>query len=247
MKIALLTDIHGNEIALRAALDEIDTQGGVDAYWLLGDYVALGHAPVATLELLNTLPNAKFIRGNTDRYAVVGDRPFPMRAADVVAEPAKLDLMLKVEGNFSWTLGALTSAAWLDWMRALPVQFSDPLPDGTRALCVHARPGLDDGPGFDGMTADEIRPLLEDVDADLLIVGHTHVPYQIEVDDKLIINPGSISNHLDDDKRAKYAILHADENGYEIEFHRVAYDIEKVMTILDEISHPAKELIKKYF
>jgi predicted phosphodiesterase len=96
------------------------------------------------------------------------------------------------------------------------------------------------------MSTDEIRPQVKDVDTDLIIVGHTHVPYKIEVDDKLIVNPGSISNHLDDDKRAKYAILHADEKGYKIEFYRVAYDVEKVIAILDEIDHPAKELIKNY-
>lgn len=247
MKIALLTDIHGNKLALNAVLEEIKAQGGVDAYWLLGDYAALGYAPGATLEMLKTLPNAKFIRGNTDRYTVTGDRPFPMRAETVIDHPEKFDLMRQIEANFAWTLGAITNAGWLEWMRALPVQFNETLPDGTRVLCVHARPDLDDGPGFDGMSADEIRPLLKDVAADLLIVGHTHLPYQISVDDKIIVNPGSISNHLDDDKRAKYAILHADEKGYEIEFHRVAYDVEKVIATLDEIDHPAKELIKKYF
>lgn len=247
MKIALLADMHGNEIALKAVFDHLQTQGKLDAHWVLGDYSALGYAPVATLEMLKELPNAKFIRGNTDRYTVAGDRPPTMPTREnVLANPELFERALSIEANFAWTLGAITNTGWLDWMKALPVQFTETLPDGTRVLCVHARPGLDDGPGFDGMTADEIRPLLEDVDADLLIVGHTHVPYQIEVDGKLIVNPGSISNHLDDDKRAKYAILHVDENGYEIEFHRVAYDVEKVIETLDRIDHPAKELIKNY-
>ncbi len=247
MKIALLSDIHGNEIALNAVLEHVKEQGGVDAHWVLGDYAALGPAPAATLEMLKALPNAKFIRGNTDRYTVTGDRP-PSTPTheEIVANPKLIDRALGIGANFAWTLGAVTNTGWLDWMKALPVQFSETLPDGTRVLCVHARPGLDDGPGFDGMSADEIRPLLEDVDADLLIVGHTHVPYKIEVDDKIIVNPGSISNHLDEDKRAKYAILHTDESGYEIEFHRVAYDVEKVIVTLDEIDHPAKELIKNY-
>lgn len=247
MKIALLADMHGNDVAMKAALEHLDAQGGADAHWVLGDYAALGHAPVATLELLKSLPNAKFIRGNTDRYTVAGDRPptTPTRE-DVLANPALFERALGIEANFAWTLGAITNAGWLDWMKALPVQFSETLPDGRRVLCVHARPGLDDGPGFDGMTADEIRPLLDNVAADLVIVAHTHVPYQTKVDEKLVVNPGSISNHLDDDKRAKYAIIHADENGCEIEFHRVAYDVEKVIETLDKIDHPAKELIKNY-
>ena len=135
--------------------------------------------------MLKTLPNAKFIRGNTDRYTTEGDRPpsMPTRE-DVLVNPELFERTLSIEANFAWTLGAITNNGWLAWMQALPVQFTETLPDGTRVLCVHARPGLDDGPGFDGMSADEIRPLLRDADADLLIVGHTHVPYKIEVDDK---------------------------------------------------------------
>lgn len=47
------------------------------APFLLGDLVALGPEPVRTLEILSALPNARFIRGNTDRYVCNGDRPSP--------------------------------------------------------------------------------------------------------------------------------------------------------------------------
>ena len=48
MRIAILSDIHGNSVALDAVLTDIATQGAVDAYWLLGDLVALGPDPVGT-------------------------------------------------------------------------------------------------------------------------------------------------------------------------------------------------------
>ena len=69
MKIAILSDIHGNSIALDAVLADIEHAGGVDGYWLLGDFAAIGPDPVGVLEQIRALPNALFLRGNTDRYA----------------------------------------------------------------------------------------------------------------------------------------------------------------------------------
>jgi hypothetical protein len=77
MRIALLSDIHGNPIALDAVLDDVQDQGGVDAHWELGDLAAIGYDPVGVLERLVALPNVQFARGNTDRYLVTGERPPP--------------------------------------------------------------------------------------------------------------------------------------------------------------------------
>ena len=76
MRIAFLSDIHGNDIAIEAVLDHIEQNGGVDTYWILGDLVAIGHAPIRVMEILRDLP-AEIIRGNTERYVCTGDRPGP--------------------------------------------------------------------------------------------------------------------------------------------------------------------------
>ena len=81
MRIALLSDIHGNPIALDAVLVDVQAQGGVSGYWILGDLAAIGYDPVGVLERLKALPNACFVRGNTDRYVVTGERPNPTFSA----------------------------------------------------------------------------------------------------------------------------------------------------------------------
>ena len=53
MRIALLADIHGNDVALQSVLADIERRGGADAYWVLGDLAAIGHAPIKTLERLS--------------------------------------------------------------------------------------------------------------------------------------------------------------------------------------------------
>lgn len=57
-----MSDIHGNAIALDAVLTDIEQQGAVDEYWVLGDLVEAGPDPVAVLERLRQLPNVRFIQ-----------------------------------------------------------------------------------------------------------------------------------------------------------------------------------------
>jgi len=243
MRIGILADIHGNDIALIAVLDDIEDKGGVDGFWILGDLVAIGHAPIRVLETFQSLPNTQFVRGNTDRYVCTGDRP-PPTEEEVIAEPSLLGQRIEVEGDFCWTLGAVTTAGWLDWLSNLPLEFSTRLPDETRVLCVHASPNQDSGSGIhQNLHEAEIEALISDYQEGLICVGHTHRPFSMRINDKRIINPGSVSNPVGPDVRTCYAILTADENGYEVEFFRVAYDHQKVIEILARINHPARRFI----
>ena len=67
IRIALLSDIHGNHIALEAVLDDARAVG-VDQFWILGDFAAIGPEPLAVLDRIAELKHVKWVRGNTDRY-----------------------------------------------------------------------------------------------------------------------------------------------------------------------------------
>jgi len=95
MRLALLSDIHSNPIALDAVLTDIQVQGGVDAYWVLGDVAALGYDPVTVIERLVALPDVCFVHGNTDRYVVAGERP-PPTVEDVQADPGLFPLLIGI-------------------------------------------------------------------------------------------------------------------------------------------------------
>ena len=88
MRLAILSDIHGNPLALDAVLADIQSQGEVDAYWVLGDFAALGYDPVTPLEKITALSHASFTRGNTDRYVVTGD--LPVQPEKALEDPALL-------------------------------------------------------------------------------------------------------------------------------------------------------------
>lgn len=242
LKIALLSDLHGNLPALEAVLADIAAWGNVDAYWLLGDYAAMGPAPVKVLERINALPNARFIRGNTDRYIATGDRPaFPSTGT---IEPTQLPGLLEAAQSFSWTQGVVWAAGWREWLAALPLDFRETLPDGTRVLCVHASPGTDDGLGMrPTMSEAELAPLFANAEADIVFVGHTHWPQDRIIAGARVVNVGSVGLSFTPDGLASYVQLMVDGNSYGIEHQLVDYDRDATVAALTQQRHPAADFI----
>jgi hypothetical protein len=74
----------------------------------MGDLVALGPEPVLTLEILSALPHAQFVRGNTDRYVCIGDRPSPS-IEEAKNDPRLLPALVEVANTFAWTQGMVTA------------------------------------------------------------------------------------------------------------------------------------------
>jgi len=233
MRIAILSDIHGNILALDAVLTDAQATGVIDEYWVLGDLVDAGPEPVAVLERLGQLPGLRCIRGNTDRYVCSG-------AVNRFNEPGDApDFTLEAAGSIAWTQGVITYAGWLDWLSALPLTVAAQLPNGTRVLGVHAAPSRDTGLGFKvGLSDEELLRVLGDCDADLIFGGHHHRPLDVTVGGKRIVNVGSVSLPFPPDLRASYVLLTADANGYTVEHRRVEYDRIAVLEAVQRLRHP---------
>ena len=240
-----MSDIHGNRIALEAAVADA-TERGVDRWWVLGDLVAIGPDPVSTLELLANLEHTVITRGNTERYVLTRDRP-PPRVEEVVANHELLELFASVEGSFSWTRGALAATGWLEWLAALPLETRTELEDGTRLLGVHASPGCDDG---DGITPDrpehELQHALAGAEADIVLAGHTHQPTDRLIGNIRAVNGGSVSNPITDDLRASYVIIHADRHEHRLELRRVPYDRDRFLRQVAASGHPEHAYISSF-
>ena len=245
MKLGLISDIHGNRTALEAVVADGVAQG-VDAWWVLGDVVAIGPEPVRTLELVVDLPAVQVTRGNTERYVLTRDRP-PPHADEVLRRPELLDLFTSIEGSFAWTRGALAAHDWLDWLAGLPLEVRTTLPDGTSILGVHASPGRDDGAGITPDRPEaELAQALAGADADIVAAGHTHQATDRQVGAVRAVNLGSVSNPITDDLRAGYAIVHADRHGQAVEHRRVAYDRDEFLTVLARCGHPEVDYIASF-
>lgn len=247
MRIALVADIHGNPVALDAVLDDARAHG-VDQFWFLGDYCAIGPEPAAILDRITSLPHARFIRGNTDRYVVTGEGP-PPRLDEVRRDPDLIPTFARIAASFAWTAGVLAATGWMDWLEALPLELRHALDTGTRVLAVHASPGEDDGEGVHpGRSDAELGALLDGCAADLVVVGHTHEPMARRVGAVLVVNPGCVGNPRAPDLRASYALIETDGAGIvEVRHRRVEYDMASFIDAVGRSRHPAAGYILSHY
>lgn len=244
-RIALVSDVHGNSVALDAVLADLSTQAPVDEVWALGDLVAIGPDPVGVLERLHELSNCRFLAGNTERYVRTGERPLP--DPETAANRPHLPGLI---AGFSWTAGRLHESGWLDWLTSLPASLRGELATGHRLVGVHATPGRDDGPGLHaGLSDDELEKLLDLADADVLCAGHTHVPLARRVGQRSAVNLGSVSNpSRHGDGTASYVLINATGPEATISHRSVSYNVEAVLRELRNLRHPALGFIEdSYF
>jgi diadenosine tetraphosphatase ApaH/serine/threonine PP2A family protein phosphatase len=195
--LAVLYDIHGNTAALDAVLSEAD-RIGADRYLLGGDYGTPSPAPLETLERLQALPNATWIRGNGERWL-----------RDPPDDPKVREAYASFEGT--------VPEAVVEWLFGLPVRAEL---DGI--LYVHGSPIADDQ-SFPPRPSDEDERLVGEVRDRTIVFGHSHRQFRRPGPRNTdLVNPGSVGMPLDGDVRAAWATWDGD-----FAFRRTEYDFER--------------------
>lgn len=201
----MLYDVHGNLPALEAVLDDARA-AGADRFVLGGDYCLDGPWPRETLERLRSLPEASWIRGNTDRALLGEDDLFG--------------------GAYTFAREALGRER-IEWLHTLPERVAF----GGELFC-HASPLSDEETFGREADADDVR-LLAGEHRRMIVFGHSHLqflrpgPAQTE-----LVNPGSVGIPRDGDPRAAWALRSPDGT---IEFRRTEYDVARTVARLREL------------
>ena len=205
MKTLILSDVHGNLAALKAVLAEPH-----DAVICLGDSVGFGPQPGSCVRRIRET-GAIAVQGNHDR-AIANHEPPGGREPFVSLAAATTPLQ-----------HARVDADTMEYLDALPVSKTLDL-GGTLTLLVHATPS---DPLYRAVNPDAASwaPELDKLDAKLVLVGHTHVQFDLVVGERRVVNPGSVGLPLDGDSRAAYALLEADT----ITLRRVAYNTDMTL------------------
>lgn len=207
--VALLYDIHGNLPALEAVLGAVRS-AGAEHVLLGGDYALFGPYPRETVEALDRLTNATWIRGNVDRWSA--------RPADAPDDPLIQEAIAACRHDLA--------AGAIERLGALPEQT---VLGGTR-YC-HASP-LSDVRSFLPEATEEEGELLAGASERRVVFGHTHLQFhRIRADGVELVNPGSVGMPLDGDGRAAYALVGEDGS---IELRRCAYDQEASAAAMSE-------------
>ena len=225
MTIALLSDVHANLPALEAVLDDIDSQD-VTAVYHLGDLVGYAPWPNEVVQLLRDR-HITGVAGNYDSTVATHYKHCGCKYEDPKQEALS-------HLSYAWTLEN-TSDETRAFLGALPFRLDvRPLGGhqaGPRLILVHGNPVLNTV----YWTADRPESFAVQMAGqagakagDLIAFGHTHIPWQKEINGIHFVNTGSVGRPKDGDVRAGYVLLRFEENGgIAVDFKRVGYDVER--------------------
>ena len=231
--VAILSDVHGNDHALRAVLAELATVPH-DRTVIAGDHVWNGVQPGEALTRLRGL-GAPMLLGNTDEYLWL-----PVRHPDMPPVVA-------------WTRHRIGEEG-VAFLRALPIGWRHTPPGGTSPaddlLVVHATPTDVDAelvlePDPFGALAvtppDEARRLIGGARAGLIVAGHLHYASSGTVSGQRLASVGSVGGSMDGDPDAGWALAHWDGATWTLEHRRTPYDVEAAAAVVARL-HPIPAL-----
>lgn len=236
MRIAIISDIHGNLEALKTTLKDIEKRN-VDKIICLGDIIAKGNHSVECLNLVKEKCDI-IIRGNCDRH-------FSETNHDIK------DMSEIERKRLEWNQSLLTKEQ-MKWLNDLPFCYEFRL-NGSLIRLFHATPWIDKEPIINENSIETKYKMflptpktISQEKADIVIYGHIHHPFLDKIYNRTLINVGSVGFSFDvirnkekdanllETTVANYLIIEGDygteeytKNGISFEFRRVRYDIEK--------------------
>ncbi|MBS4209140.1 YfcE family phosphodiesterase [Bacillus sp. FJAT-50079] len=229
MKLAFLSDIHGNATALDAVLQDIKERN-VDKIFVLGDISYRGPEPQRALDLVRSL-NCDVIKGNADEWVVRG-----VNEGEV---PDQALAMMNEERD--WICSQLDDMS-IDYLKNLPTDLSIE-EDGVRIRAFHATPNS----LFDVVLPSESdEQLIEKMmtnDADLFVYAHIHKPFIRYIEGKCLMNIGSVGLPFDGMTKSSYAIVEVANHSFQTSIVRVNYDIAEVIKQYKNSTYPNAEMM----
>ncbi len=223
MRVAIISDVHGNVRALEAVLADLRARGPFDRVINGGDLAFGGPRPGETMAALEALAYPTII-GNTDEWVAAA-----AEGAGGVPEP--------VQRAAEWT-GRQLSADQLESLHRLPMVHRVEPAGGPPLVVVHATPVSTTDAIMPDAPDEVLTRAMEQARTRTLAYGHIHQAYIREVGDGLVVNVGSVGFPFDGDPRPAWAICTLHNGRWHAEILRVAYDREAVARELESGDHP---------
>ena len=231
-KFAIFSDIHANLPAMEAVKASIES-GSYDGVFCLGDLGGYASQPNEVQQLIQSM-GCPTVMGNYDEGVGFSKddcgchyvKPFDIEMSNI---------------SFLWTRST-TSDSNKAWLRGLPREIRLDV-EGIRILLCHGSPRSTTEYLLENRSDGFLRQFTaggkDDAHADVIVFGHTHVPFHRVVDGVHFINSGSVGRPKDGDPRAGYAVVSFDRDTVSVEQVRVEYDVEVAARRLVEAGLPA--------
>ena len=219
MKIAVISDIHGNMEALNAVMADIENSE-CDELFVLGDLAMAGPEPQKAIKYFMEKENdgkTIIIQGNTD--LMIADY-----SADLFEELEKkapvMNAALKDDIN-------LTNVSEKMFLKNLPEKKEINF-EGVSFLLVHGSPRKNNEDILAETPMDEIEKMIKDVNAQVVLCGHTHIPCGFQTKSKkTVINVGSVGRPFTQDPKSCYLLINVENGQCVFEHKLVEYDNKK--------------------
>ncbi len=237
MRVALISDVHGNRVALDAVLEDL-RRAPVDEVVSLGDVAQGGAQPAEVLDGLREL-GTRFVMGNSDNFLL------ELETWEQGPEPITPELLDVRE----WTLSRLSSDH-LDFIRSFEPTVQLELDGFGTLLCYHGSPASFDDLILPDTPAEEFERMAAGRIAPLMAGGHVHLQFLLRHGGSLHVNPGSVGLAYDHDLPedaisfdpwAQYALVSVEEGRLGIDFRRVPFNPSKVVAAIEAGGRPHGE------
>lgn len=214
MRFAVIGDIHGNKYALESVLRDIDLKN-IDFVISTGDLVGYMPYPNEVIELIRK-NKVIVVQGNHDK-AIAESKKINTNEIEKMADA---DIQKKASRAFTnWVLTDENR----NYLKNLTNKLSLEV-EGIKIVVVHGSPmGIDEYLYED---EEKLSKLSESVQEDVIICGHTHVPYSLAVKDKTFINAGSVGKPKHGDCQSSYVIVDIKEGLVQCSIEKVKYEVE---------------------
>ncbi|MCL4300953.1 MAG: metallophosphoesterase [Anaerolineae bacterium] len=227
-RIAVFGDIHANLPALEAVRADMNARG-LSNFYCLGDLVGYGTFPNEVISVIREW-NVPTLMGNYDQGVGNSSDDCGCAYTNPVAEALG-------KRSIAWTNDHMTeeNKAFLrELLKQIPLQLGD-----LQVVLVHGSPRRINEYLFEDRPASSLERLLDMVEADVLVCGHTHLPYhRILPSARRVVNAGSVGKPKDGDPRAGYVVLQVSGRELEVNFIRVAYDVERAAQAIEASTMP---------
>jgi predicted phosphodiesterase len=239
MRVAIISDIHGNCVALDAVLRDIQ-QTGADQIVCLGDAVQGGPQPVEVVARLQEL-KCPIVMGNADAWLLTGV------ASD--AESISEERSARLDAVRAWQL-TLLSPSDLDFIRTFQPTVKIPLDDQRTLLCYHGSPQSFDHIILPQTPDEEVKEYLKPEQGTIYTGGHTHVQFIRHFGRTFHFNPGSVGvayrhdqpdDHFRLDPWGEYALLSSSSGNLSLEFRRIPFDVGQLISVYKASGRPFAE------
>ena len=241
MRVALISDLHGSELALNAVLADI-ARTGVDQILCLGDVATLGPRPRDVLGRLAEL-NCICILGNHDEF---------MLDAGLLQSYSEVPIIVEA---VDWCRAEL-SAAELEFIGSFQRRFELSLNGSGNLLLFHGTPESNTTDLLSTTPAEHVDELLAGRRATVMACGHTHIQMLRQHRGTLIVNPGSVGLAFKEYvsgsapvllAHAEYAMIEAVEGDVSVHLRRVALDKAELRQAAGAVDHPLKAWLTQMY